>query len=83
VALAPALLAILVCPVSKAPMLYFAGGESGGDPAAAFLFCPTSALRYRIDDDVPVLLEEEAQQVSASEAARLLARARALGLAGA
>lgn len=82
-ALAPELLAILVCPVTKAPLLYFAGGESGDAPAEAFLLCPTSKLRYRIDDDVPVLLEEEARRLDDREVARLLARARALGLAGA
>lgn len=83
VALAPELLAILVCPVTKAPLLYFAGGERGDAPTEAFLFCPTSKLRYRVDDDVPVLLEDEATRVDDAEATRLVARARALGLAGA
>lgn len=78
--LAPELLEILVCPASRAPLIYFAGGERGDDPAAAFLFCPTSSLRYRVDDDIPVLLVDEATKVSPPEAARLVARARELGL---
>ena len=49
--LPPELLAVLACPESKAPLLYFAGGEAGDQPAAAFLFCPTSRLRYRIEAD--------------------------------
>lgn len=80
-ALAPELLAILVCPQSRAPMLYFAGGERGDEPEAGFLFCPTSGLRYRIDDDIPVLLIEEATKVTAAEVTRLTARAQELGLA--
>jgi len=81
--LAPELLAVLVCPQSHAPLLYFAGGESGTDPDAGFLLCPTSRLRYRIDDGVPVLLEDEAERLASDEVARLVARARELGIAGA
>lgn len=80
-ALASELLEILVCPASRAPLLYFAGGERGDQPEAAFLFCPTSSLRYRIDDDIPVLLVEEATKLSPAEVARLSARARELGIA--
>lgn len=80
-ALPPELLAILVCPSSRAPLVYFAGGEQGDQPEAAFLFCPSSGLRYRIDDDIPVLLIEEATKVTPAEATRLAARARELGLA--
>ena len=69
------LLEILVCPASRAPMVYFAGEPGGG-----FLWCPRSGLRYRIEDDVPVLLVEEATKVTAAEAARLVARAGELGL---
>jgi uncharacterized protein YbaR (Trm112 family) len=78
--LAPELLAILVCPASREPLIYFAGGERGDEPQAAFLYCPASGLRYRIDDDIPVLLVDEATRVTPAEAARLAARARDLGL---
>jgi uncharacterized protein YbaR (Trm112 family) len=40
-----------------------------------FLFCPESRLKYRIEDDIPVMLIEEAERVSEAEAAALLARA--------
>jgi len=63
----PLLLEILVCPESKQPLLYF---ESEG-----FLFCPQSRLKYRIEDDIPVMLIEEAERVDEAEAARLVARA--------
>ncbi|HVV87342.1 MAG TPA: hypothetical protein VHE35_30080 [Kofleriaceae bacterium] len=79
-ALPPALLAYLVCPESKERMLYFERGETGDDPRAAFLFCPASRLRYRIEDDLAILIVEEATRVTPAEAARLAARARELGL---
>ncbi len=72
------LLEILVCPESKAPLVYFPDGdpEHGGEP---FLFCPTSRLAYRIDDDIPVMLVEEASRLGHEEADRLsqLAEGRA------
>lgn len=73
--LAAELLDVLVCPKSKQPLVYF---ESDG-----FLFCPSSKLKYRIDDGVPVLLVDEAVQVSDADAAVLEQRAKELGLPGA
>jgi uncharacterized protein len=72
--LAPDLLAILVCPKSKQPLVYFPRGEANRDEAEAFLLCPASRLRYRIDDGVPVLLVEEATSLSAEDVATLLSR---------
>jgi uncharacterized protein len=69
------LLDVLVCPKSKQPLVYF---ETEG-----FLLCPASRLRYRIDDGVPVLLVDEATEVSAAEIERLLSQAKELGLPGA
>jgi uncharacterized protein YbaR (Trm112 family) len=66
-ALDPLLLEILVCPESKKPLLYF--------EAEGFLFCPESRLKYRIEDDIPVMLIEEAERVSEAEASNLVARA--------
>ena len=63
---------ILVCPESKEPLLYF---EPEG-----FLYCPSSRLRYRIENDIPVLLVDEAERVSGQEAAELEAAARERGL---
>ena len=53
-ALSPELLEILVCPESKGELVYF---ESEG-----FLFCPGSKLKYRIEDDIPVMLIDEAER---------------------
>jgi uncharacterized protein len=78
--LSPDLLAVLACPESKQPLLYFSGGEQGSQPEAAFLLCPASRLRYRIEGDVPVMLVEEAERLEPSEVDRLVARARTLGL---
>ena len=71
-ALDPSLLEILVCPRSKAPLLYF--------EAEQFLFCPQSRLRYRIEDGVPVMLVEEAEELDEASARELLDRARARGI---
>ena len=68
-ALDPLLLEILVCPESKKPLLYF---EKEG-----FLFCPESRLKYRIEDDIPVMLVEEAERLDEAAAAALVERAKA------
>jgi uncharacterized protein YbaR (Trm112 family) len=53
------LLSILVCPVSKAPLEY--------DQENQELICKASGLAYPIRDDIPVMLENEARQLSADE----------------
>ncbi len=63
------LLEILVCPESKKPMVYFEDEN--------FLFCPESRLKYAIEDDIPVMLIEEAERLSDDEARELMARAPA------
>jgi uncharacterized protein len=73
-------LALLVCPRCKKPLVYFPRGEKDDDPAGQFLFCAESRLRYRIDDDVPVLLADDATTLTTADADRLMARARLLGL---
>ena len=78
--LPPDLVEVLVCPKSKGKLLYFPKGEANTAESDAFLFCPTSRLRYRIEAGVPLMLVEEAAEVSAAEAARLGTRARELGL---
>ena len=74
------LVAVMVCPQSKQPVVYFPRGEADRDEADGFLFCPASRLRYPIQDGVAVMLVEEATEVSASVAAQLVARAKELGL---
>lgn len=68
-ALDPLLLEILVCPETKKALLYFEKEN--------FLFCPESRLKYRIEDDIPVMLIEEAERLDEAAAAALVARAKA------
>jgi uncharacterized protein YbaR (Trm112 family) len=74
------LVEVLVCPKSKQPLIYFPRGEADRDEAEAFLLCPASRLRYPIQDGVPVMLIEEATNVTAQAVEALVARARQLGL---
>ena len=78
--LAASLVDILVCPKSKQPMIYFPRGEQDRDEADGLLVCPASRLAYRVAAGVPVLLVDEARELTADEVARLVARARQLGL---
>lgn len=71
-ALDPKLLDILACPEDKGPLLYFA--------ADRFLYNPRLKRKYRVDDDVPVMLIEEATQVSSSDHEALLAKAKTEGI---
>lgn len=57
------LLSILVCPVSKATLQYI--------PEQQELICTASGLAYPIRDGIPVMLEEEARQLSGEERASL------------
>ena len=53
------LLSILVCPVSKAPVDYDQDNQE--------LVCKASGLAYPVRDGIPVMLENEARQLSADE----------------
>lgn len=53
------LLEILVCPVCKGPLDY--------RKAQSELVCKPCRLAYPIKDDIPVMLEEEARQITAEE----------------
>ncbi len=55
------LLSILVCPVSKAPLVY--------DTEKQELLCKSSGLAYPVRDGIPVMLEEEARPMTAEEKA--------------
>jgi uncharacterized protein YbaR (Trm112 family) len=74
------LLEVLVCPKSRAPLVYFPRGEADDDETHGFLLCPHSRLRYRIEDGVAVMLVEEAEELAPRDVDRLLGRARSLGL---
>jgi uncharacterized protein YbaR (Trm112 family) len=53
------LLSILVCPVSKAPLEYRKDSNE--------LVCKASGLAYPVRDGIPVMLENEARQLTADE----------------
>ena len=57
------LLEILVCPVSKAPLIL--------DKERQELLCKESRLAYPIRDGVPVMLESEARWLTDDEVAKL------------
>lgn len=65
-ALDPLLLDILACPEDKGPLYYFESENS--------LYNPRLKRRYRIDDDIPVMLIDEAETVDDAEHERLMAR---------
>ena len=69
--LSPDLLAILVCPESKEPLIHVPAGVDG---PREYLFCPASRLRYRVDDGIPVMLVEEAERLDEAQAAQLTDR---------
>ena len=67
-ALDPRLLEILACPEDKGPLLFFATEQ--------LLYNPRLKRKYRVDDDVPQMLIEEAKAADAPEHERLLELAK-------
>ncbi|MDH4381883.1 MAG: Trm112 family protein [Gammaproteobacteria bacterium] len=57
------LLEILVCPVTKGPLIY--------DRAKQELVSRSARLAYPIRDDIPIMLEEEARELSDDEIEQL------------
>jgi len=53
------LLDILACPVCKGPLVY--------DKKKQELICKADRLAYPIRDNIPVMLEEEARELSVEE----------------
>ena len=56
------LLKILVCPVTKGPLIY--------EKAQNELISKSARLAYPVKDGIPVLLEEEARKLTEDEYAR-------------
>jgi uncharacterized protein YbaR (Trm112 family) len=79
-ALDKSLLEVLACPEDKGPLLYFHDGSKQDADNESFLYNPRLKRKYRIENDVPVLLIEEAVTVSTLEHETLLLHAKALGL---
>lgn len=71
-ALDQTLLDILACPEDKGPLLYFQDED--------ILYNPRLKRTYRIEDDIPVMLIDEASQVDEAEHDRLTAKAEADGV---
>ena len=67
-ALEPPLLDILVCPIDKRGLLYFAGD--------AVLYNPRLRRLYRVENDIPLLLPARAEPVPDEEHDRLMKCAR-------
>jgi uncharacterized protein YbaR (Trm112 family) len=63
------LLEILACPEDKGPLLYFADEDT--------LYNPRLKRRYRIQDDIPIMLIDEAETVDDAEHDRLTQKALA------
>lgn len=59
------LLDLLVCPVTKGPLIY--------DRDKGELVSKSARLAYPIRDGIPVMLEDEARELSEEEVARLSA----------
>ena len=57
------LLELLVCPVSKGPLIYMRDQQE--------LWCAQSQLAYPVKDEIPMMVQDEARTLSEAEAASL------------
>jgi len=57
------LLDILVCPLCKSPLVYHKAEQE--------LICKADRLAYKIDDDIPVMLVDEARKLTPEEAEKI------------
>ncbi len=71
-ALDPMLLDILACPEDKGPLLYFENDD--------FLYNPRLRRRYRIDNDIPVMLIDEAETLDDDSHRAVVDQATSLGI---
>jgi uncharacterized protein YbaR (Trm112 family) len=72
VSLDPLLLDVLACPVDKGPLLWFEDED--------ILYNPRLKKSYRVEGGVPVMLVDEAADVSDAEHERLTAKAAKEGV---
>ncbi len=63
------LLDILACPEDKGPLFYLEDEQA--------LFNPRLKRRYRIEDDIPVMLIDEAESLDENETQRLATKIEA------
>ena len=71
-ALDPILLEVLACPEDKGPLYYLADEDA--------LYNPRLKRRYQVRDGIPIMLIDEAEQVSDGEHDRIMAKVAADGL---
>lgn len=57
------LLEILACPICKSPLIY--------DKKAQELICKADRLAFPVRDDIPVMLEAEARQLTSEDIEQL------------
>jgi uncharacterized protein YbaR (Trm112 family) len=55
----PKLLEILACPTCRGPV--------AADEAHAWLTCRACSVRYRVEEDIPIMLPEEAEKLDVSQ----------------
>ena len=68
----PMLLEILACPEDKGPLFYLEDENS--------LYNPRLRRLYRIEDDIPIMLTDEAREVDESEHARIIEKVESSGI---
>ena len=68
----PMLLEILACPEDKGPLFYLEDENS--------LYNPRLRRLYRIEDDIPIMLSDEAKQVDESEHTRIIEKVESSGI---
>jgi uncharacterized protein len=71
-ALDPILLEVLACPEDKGPLYYLADEDA--------LYNPRLKRRYHVRDGIPIMLIDEAEQVSDEENRRIMAKVASDGL---
>ncbi len=71
-ALDPKLVQLLACPQDKGPLLYFVDED--------FLYNPRLQRRYRIENNIPIMLIDESEQVADDDHASIVAKAESQGI---
>lgn len=64
------LLAILACPLCKGSLHYQHGGSHDGNQSAEELICYADGLAFPVRDGIPVMLDNEARQLTLEEKER-------------
>ncbi len=68
----PMLLEILACPEDKGPLFYLEDENS--------LYNPRLRRLYRIEDDIPIMLSDEAREVDENEHTRIIEKVESSGI---